>query len=251
MKNKNSRLGEIRKNNFGTEMKIVSYRKQNDIDVEFLDKHHFVKEHTTYTNFYKGEMKSPFDKTVADVGYTGIGKYKTSVKKIHTVEYSIWKQMILRCYFKDNNNTYPTYYGKSEVCEEWHNFQNFAEWYTTNAYDIGNERLHVDKDIKYQGNKIYSPYHCILVPQSINEQFKDHNGRKKETDTDLPFTIRRTDSGKFSVSHRSKYLGTYTTVEECVEKYLKSKKKYITELVEKYNTMPDNVRRIVLEAEIN
>ncbi|MCI5587974.1 MAG: hypothetical protein MR384_08860 [Lachnospiraceae bacterium] len=60
-----------------------------------------------------------------------------------------------------------------------------------------------------------------------------------------------TDSGKFSVSHRSKYLGTYTTVEECVEKYLKSKKKYITELVEKYNTMPDNVRRIVLEAEIN
>ena len=45
------RTGEIGRNNFGTEMKIVTYRRYDDIDVEFLDEHHYVKEHNTYSNF--------------------------------------------------------------------------------------------------------------------------------------------------------------------------------------------------------
>ena len=32
-------------------MKIVAYRKNSDIDVQFLDKDGYVFEHTTYTNF--------------------------------------------------------------------------------------------------------------------------------------------------------------------------------------------------------
>ena len=32
-----NRLGEIRKNTFGTEMKIIAYRKNDDIDIEMYD----------------------------------------------------------------------------------------------------------------------------------------------------------------------------------------------------------------------
>ena len=66
-----SKIGEVRKNNKGTDMKIIAYRKHSDIDVEFLDEHHYVKRHSTYTNFVKGEIKNPFDKITFGVGYLG------------------------------------------------------------------------------------------------------------------------------------------------------------------------------------
>lgn len=53
----NIREGEIRNNNKGTPMKIICYRSWDDIDVEFLDKYKYVKEHATYSNLKKGEIK--------------------------------------------------------------------------------------------------------------------------------------------------------------------------------------------------
>ena len=68
------RTGEIGRNNFGTDMKIVAYRRYDDIDVEFLDEHHYVKEHNTYSNFKSGAIKNPYDRSVYGVGYVGEGK---------------------------------------------------------------------------------------------------------------------------------------------------------------------------------
>ena len=47
----NERLGEINKNKFGTEMKIIAYRKSDDIDIQFLDEYGYVFEHQIYSNF--------------------------------------------------------------------------------------------------------------------------------------------------------------------------------------------------------
>ena len=52
----------------------------------------------------------------------------------------------------------------------WHNYQNFAQWFNENRYDVEG-RLHIDKDILYPGNKIYCPDTCLLVPQRINMLF--------------------------------------------------------------------------------
>ena len=38
-------LGEIKENNKGTKMKIIAQRSNYDIDVEFLDNHHYVFKH--------------------------------------------------------------------------------------------------------------------------------------------------------------------------------------------------------------
>ena len=43
----NERLGEINKNKFGTEMKIIAYRKSDDIDIQFLDEHGYIFEQRT------------------------------------------------------------------------------------------------------------------------------------------------------------------------------------------------------------
>lgn len=52
-----NRLGEIRKNKFGTEMKIIAYRKYDDIDVQFLDKDGYIFKHQIYANFKSGGIK--------------------------------------------------------------------------------------------------------------------------------------------------------------------------------------------------
>ena len=59
-----------------------------------------------------------------------------------------------------------TYIGCT-VCELWHNFQNFAEWYDEN-YSAGMEGYHLDKDIKIKGNKVYSPSTCMFVKPGDN-----------------------------------------------------------------------------------
>lgn len=60
-------------------MKIVSYRRHDDMDVEFLDDYHFIKKHVTYSNFTRGEIKNPYDKCLYGVGAIGSGKYKVKV----------------------------------------------------------------------------------------------------------------------------------------------------------------------------
>ena len=142
------------------------------------------------------------------------------------------------------NGKYPAYYGICTVCNEWLNYQNFAEWYESHYYYIPNERIHVDKDIKFKDNKMYGSNTCILVPQKINEIF--HRSRPKTIDSDLPETIKRYAKG-YQVSFRGESLGVYPTIKECLEKYNTKKIDYIRELVNGYgNKMPDEVREILL-----
>ena len=242
-----SKIGEVRKNNKGTCMKIIAYRKHSDIDVEFLDEHHYVKQHSTYANFTNGEIKNPFDKITFGVGYLGTdeGIWNVNTPK---VQYNTWKDMIERCCVENTKDKFSHYYDDVNCCKEWLCYKNFDEWYQKNVYEIGNERIHLDKDIKYKGNKIYSPYHCILVPQSINEQFKENSRKKK--DLDLPYTVYRTSNGKYKASYRGADLGRFDTVEESARSYEAAKREYIKELVSRYDNMPIEIKQIILNAEI-
>ena len=50
-------------------MKIIQYKNQSDIDVEFLDDFHYIKRHNTYSNFKNGGIKNPYDKTIFGIDY--------------------------------------------------------------------------------------------------------------------------------------------------------------------------------------
>lgn len=240
-----SRVGEIKKNKYGTEMKVVVYNSCLDIWVEFQDEHK-VRVHTTYTNFKNGNVKNPYDKTIVNVGYIGVGKYTVAKNKEPNwkVRYSAWRSMIARCHNPEDSNFDK--YIDCEVCEEWHNYQNFAEWYDENIYYVGTERMHVDKDILHEGNKIYSPENCIIVPQSINEIFHTSLG-KKTKDVDLPYTIRRVSNNRYSVAYRAKSLGVYDTVEDCVDAYMNAKREHIRNKVnELKDELPKHIQEILL-----
>ena len=48
---------------------------------------------------------------------------------------------------------------------EWHNFQVFAKWFDENYM----EGFQLDKDIKIEGNKIYSSGTCLFVSPTNNK----------------------------------------------------------------------------------
>ena len=226
----NERLGEINKNKFGTEMKIIAYRKSDDIDIQFLDEHGYIFEHQTYSNFKSGGIKNPYDRNICGVGYMGVGKYHCKYSNgVHTMEYQNWIAMIRRCYDEKRKDTYSSYYGTCEVCSEWHNFQVFGQWYEQNFYQVGTERMHIDKDILIHGNKIYSPETCIIVPQRINMMFMN-----KPNKYNLPSGIAPIANGRYNASYRGKSIGNYDTLELAVKAHDTEKKNALIELANEY-----------------
>lgn len=210
-------------------MQIISYRKWDDIDVEFLDEHHYIKQHCTYSNFKTGQIKNPYDRTMCGVGYPGVGKYEIRISKTQvTKEYECWASMYTRCYSDTNKRRHPAYYDICEICEEWHDFQKFGQWFERNKYECDG-RLHIDKDILYPGNKIYAPDKCILVPQRINMLFLN-----KSNNTGLPNGISKTESNKFSASYCGKTLGTFSTLEEAYSVYARNKENVIKKIADEY-----------------
>lgn len=239
------RLGETRRNKHGTEMKVVEYNSCLDIWVEFQDEHK-ARVHTTYTNFKKGQVRNPYDKTVYGIGYLGEGKYKVYIDQEHLEPvYNVWRTLLGRCCTEKHREQFPAYAG-CVVCDEWLCYQDFAEWWNQNMYHVGTERMHIDKDILNEGNKVYSPENCIIVPQSINEIF--HISLRKTKDLDLPHTIKRVTNGRYSVSYRGKSLGIYDTVEQCETEYLKAKREYIRS---KVNELKDEIPIYIQEILLN
>ena len=174
-----NRIGERNYNNFGSEMVIVHYNGCMDIDVYFPE-FDWIFKHAKYNNFKKGEIKCPYERRFYNVGYLGEGKYKVSENGKNTRVYDTWKAMLQRCYSEKEHERHPTYIG-CEVYEGWHNFQNFAKWYKDNYYEVGNEKMCLDKDILFKGNKIYSPDTCIFVPETINKLFIKNDKNRGES----------------------------------------------------------------------
>ena len=163
------RTGERGINTFGSEMVIVEYRGALDIDVYFPE-YNWTAKGVQYGHFKEGNVKCPYEKRYYGIGYLGEGKYKVWENGKHTRVYKTWNHMLQRCYSEKYHEKESTYIN-CEVCNEWHNFQNFGKWFDDNYYEIEGEEMNLDKDILVKHNKIYSPETCVFVPHKINKLF--------------------------------------------------------------------------------
>ena len=249
MAEKKDRIGETRLNNNGEEMRIVRYGGKADIDVQFV-KDGTIVEHREYKNFKKGYIKNPMTPSVYGVGFIGKGRFKAyDGNGKPTRCHKVWRSMFARCYDPKYQEKYPTYKG-CKVCEEWWNFQVFAEWYYKNYYEVGNERMALDKDILCKGNKIYSPENCVFVPQSINILFtKCDKARGK-----YPIGVHKV-GNKFQALLKKNgkpiHLGYFNTPEEAFQAYKQAKEEYIKEVVEKYKSqIPHELYEAMMNYEV-
>ena len=239
MSKKINRTGEKRVNNFGSNMVIVEYRKREDIDVYFPE-YNWTFEHVDYSNFKRGNVKCPYERRYFNAGYLGEGKYKMSENKKLKMEFNIWYSMLRRCYdpkFHKRKSTYED----CEVEDYLLNFQHMGEWIKDNYYEVPGERMCLDKDILYKGNKVYSRETCIFVPHRINALFAKSNKARGE----CPIGVTPRPSGNYQVHCSNRYgkqicLGTYSTKAEAFRVYKKYKEKVIKETIDSYKgKMPE------------
>lgn len=245
-------IGDTFTSNEGYEFFIIGRTRQgggyisNEYIIRFNDEAAHVKT-AERTPIIKGQIKNPFHPSVYDRGYMGDGSYKGSrtvdgVQK-KTSEYEAWRGMLKRSYCPKTQERQPTYIGCS-VHPDWHNFQTFAKWYTSQVGYV--EGWDMDKDLLVEGNKVYGPDTCILLPRPINSLLSMAN---MITGRFLPRGIHKHGTGyRVEVASLAdkRVTKTYRTQEEAIKVRNKNTIERIDEIVDVYSdTIPEHVMSII------
>ena len=236
-RNKVDRTGEINVSNEGCVMKIVEYNNNYDVIIEFQDEHKY-RVHTSYQAFKKGKCKNPFYPSVYGYGYLGVDKngdvsktYESKDgKTVNTWEYDRWRKMLIRCFDNKYKDRYPTYKDVT-CCDRWLCFANFLEDFEIlkNEYNwSADEKLNLDKDTLYKGNKIYSLENCVLVPDWINLLFIKNDAVRG----DCPIGVNYHKGAKkyqarCNINGKQIRLGYYSTIKEAFNAYKQAKEQEI------------------------
>lgn len=173
LKNKRALVGQIVSTNQYGDVRIVRYYNNRHLMVEFARTGTLCS--VNLSNLYKGKLADPFaerkTKLIREHGYRGIGKYR---QVSHKAAYDLWSNMLNRCYNPQMRKNAESYKNCS-VCEQWHNFQFFAEWYYSQIREPG---YTLDKDILVKGNRVYAPDRCAMVPPDINILFASRKANR-------------------------------------------------------------------------
>lgn len=154
-------------NNWGWVV-ITNYESARKVSVKFEDTGTSIT--TESGDIRSGQIRDPSALRAYGVGTTN-GE-PTSKGGFKLKSYVAWYGMLTRCYSTKYQEKHPTYLGCS-VCQEWLHYPAFKYWFDL-RYKEGYE---LDKDIKVEGNKLYSPETCLLVSHA--ENMKHANMNKK------------------------------------------------------------------------
>lgn len=217
-------VGDVFTTNQSGDCVVVGFDDNGEVVVRF-EEYYVCDLSFISQNLKKGQVKNPYRPSVCGVGYMGVGRYISHRNGRHTPEYRVWRDMIKRCYNYSEHEKLPTYIGCT-VHTDWHNFQNFAEWYTSQEYyGMGYD---IDKDILFDGNKFYSPNTCVLVPQELNKLFNKRLAAKGLLPTGVSFYKK---SGKYSaglrIDGKRLHLGYFSNKEDAASEYELARKEYI------------------------
>lgn len=154
-------VGDVLESKSDGSFEIISNERWNKVCYKFKSGYTGVG---TRQQVSRGQVKDYFKPVYFGVGFIGGRKYKTKAGSKTLSAYSRWKLMLKRCYDKSDEK-YHNYGGAGvTVCDDWHNFQNYACWFYSNHKD----GCDVDKDIGSSSNKIYSPETCSFVSHQEN-----------------------------------------------------------------------------------
>ena len=172
--------------------------------------------------------------TVFGVGFNDVG-FRVKVDGKIIWQYSLWTNMLKRCFDAKSKQLQPTYEDVT-CCDEWLSFANFFEWVNKEVgykgHPVGFE---LDKDIIVKGNKIYSPEFCSFVPQAVNNLLTDRSAARGEFPIGVCFDKN---VGKYKAQLRCfgqvKHLGYYTTIEAASFAYKTAKEAQIKIVATQY-----------------
>lgn len=215
--------------------KVTKYVRCNSIYIKFLETGGKIV--TSSDSVRKGCVRDPLIRVVQGVGFIGSGVFKSKINNKSTDAYGCWRNMLIRCYGERYQKEKPSYIGCT-VCEEWHNFQNFAKWYYANHPQDG-EKWHLDKDFTVIGNKIYSPETCAFIPASVNSFITDCARSRGEFNIGVTFARDRKmfrASCQNPFSGEQERIGQYKSELEGHLAWRKRKSQHCDSLIDKYDS---------------
>ena len=172
----------------------------------------------------------------------GVGIVITKENICNEKSYSVWKDMLRRCYNCGSVKKWSSYIGCS-VCNEWLIYDNFKQWFDVNYI----EDWALDKDLLVKGNREYSPSTCCFLPRELNSFFK----RNTKGNSILPFGVRKKNNKYYVETQllgKRNYLGSFNTIEEASQAYITQKYKNALYLAEKWkDELPINVYNAILK----
>lgn len=241
------KTGDKFKINSGGVVIVTKVIHSDKIYAKHLDRHRheFI---TTARILENGSIRNPYLPEVCGVGYVGVGDYSSRSHgngKVNKV-YRDWANMILRCYSEKYRHITPTY-ADVTVCEEWHNFQNYAEW-SSGQYKEDDWEL--DKDLLIKGSKIYSPSTCVYVPQEINTLLINNKTKRG----DLLIGVGRSKNrfrARIVRYGKLVHLGCFATEIEAYYCYKKAKERYVKEVALNTPNLDIRVVNFLLAWEVN
>lgn len=176
----------------------------------------------------RGVVQTPYHRSVRGVGYIGSGPHCPTDKESNThIAHKIWSDMLTRAYTDIKGGAYRDV----TVCEEWHNFQNFAEWCKSQIF-FGEVGYELDKDIVRRGNRVYCPEFCRFVPGELNRLLINRSNARGRYKLGVHKNSRNLNKcftaciSKDGVRH---HLGNFYTEDEAFTAYKIEKERHIKE----------------------
>ncbi len=215
---------------------ITSYLDSYNIGVKFVNTSYEMVTHLG--SIKSGNVKDPYSPSVYVVGVVGT-KYPTMINGRNTKEYGLWQNMLTRCYNDTYKNKQPTYIG-CEVSNNFKSYEYFYEW-CQNQIGFNVEGWHLDKDLLIKGNKVYSEYSCVFLPNEINLLLVKCTASRGEyligvywskTANAFKATVRKNKGGQ-------KHLGYFNTELEAYNAYKIAKEAFVKEQANKFKSQID------------
>jgi len=154
-----------------------------------------------------------------------------------TKEYTLWRDMLKRCYSKPYLEKWPTYIGCS-VSDNFKHYHLFHAWCQTQV-GFGKDGYQLDKDLLIKGNKLYSEHTCVFIPSILNLLIPKADSYRGT----MPIGVRKNRS-KFradcSINNTQIYIGTFDTPELAFIAYKTFKEAYIKAQAELYKDSIDS-----------
>ena len=236
------KVGSVHSSNLYGGFKVVEIISGKKIIVEFLNTGYNVTVQASQIRL--GTIRDRLAPTVCGVGIIG-DKYDIITKEnkeLLTREYSTWHNMLTRCYNEENSSKRPTYID-CNVSENFKHYTYFYEW-CQEQIGFNNEDWHLDKDLLFKGNKLYSEYTCVFLPREINILFTTRVRFRGESPIGVHFSNRK---GKYvaqisdgkSKGNRT-HLGLFNDEYSAFCAYKEAKEIKIKELAEKWKGKIDD-----------
>ena len=217
-------VGKVCVSKSSGDFKILKYNDTANVEIQFVTTGYEMVARLDHIK--SGEVKDPYSPSVCGVGIVGI-KYPISEGGVLTKEYTLWCNMLKRCYSDAYKKKQPTYID-CEVSDNFKSYEYFYEW-CHKQIGFGVEGWQLDKDLLIKGNKVYSEDSCVFIPKEINTLLV----KREASRGDYPIGVywSKTANAFKAMVRKNKgkqeYLGLFNTEIEAFNAYKTAKESFI------------------------